>query len=322
MAKKQLAIDLGGTKIASAIFANNTIIARDYLLTLAQDGVNQVISRLIMSIERLLKESGTRSNQLESICIASAGIINMNKGIVTVSPNLPGWYNVPLRRKIKEHFDIETYLLNDASAAALGEYQLGAGKKSNILLYITVSTGIGGGLIINKELYLGSCGSAGEIGHMSIMENGPLCYCGNRGCLETLASGTAIAKEAKRLIKEGKKTIFNSIVQNKVESITAKKVSLAAKKGDVLSKKIVFKAATYLGIGVANVINLLNPDMIIIGGSVSKIGEPLLEPVRQQVLKQAFNLPAQAVSIVPSNLGDDASIIGAALFAQQHKDYH
>lgn len=320
MTKRQLVIDLGGTKIASAIFSNNTIIARDYLLTLAHKGVSQVISRLIMSIEHLLKETGLSLSQLESICIASAGIIDINKGIVTVSPNLPGWHNVPLRSKIKEHFGIETYLLNDASAAALGEYTLGAGKNNCNVIYITVSTGIGGGIIIRGELYLGACGSAGEIGHMSIKANGPWCFCGNRGCLETLASGTAIAREAIRLVREGKKTSLNRMVENKIENITAKEVSIAAQKGDALAKKVVLEAATYLGIGMANVANIFNPDMIIIGGSVSKMGELLFEPVRQQVLKRAFRLPAQAVSIVPSKLGDDVSLIGAAIFAQQQKN--
>jgi glucokinase len=319
MAKRLLVIDLGGTKIASAIFADNTIIARDHLLTLAHMGVSQVISRLIKSIEHLLKETGLRLSQLESICIASAGIVDMNKGIVTVSPNLPGWQNVPLRNKIKEHFGIETYLLNDASAAALGEYILGAGTNGSNIIYITVSTGIGGGIIINGDLYLGTCGSAGEIGHMSIKANGPRCYCGNKGCLETLASGTAIAREAISLVRSGEKTSLNGMVGNKIESITAKEVSIAAQNGDVLAKKVVLKAATYLGIGMANVVNIFNPDMIIIGGSVSKMGELLLGPVRHQVLRRAFGLSAQGVSIVPSKLGDDAGLIGAALFAQQRK---
>lgn len=317
MVKRQLVIDLGGTKIASAILSNNTIIARDYLLTLAYEGVSQVISRLIMSLEQLLKEAGLRLSQIESICIASAGIIDMNKGIVTVSPNLPDWYNVPIRSKIKEHFGIDTYLINDASAAALGEYTLGAGRNSSNIIYITVSTGIGGGVIINGELYLGASGGAGEIGHMSIKENGPLCYCGNRGCLETLASGTAIAREALKLMRKGRETSLSSMTENKIENITAKEVSIAAQQGDTLAKKVVLEAATYLGIGMANVVNIFNPDMIIIGGSVSKTGELLFGPVRQQVLKRAFRLPAQAVSIVPSKLGDDAGLIGAALFARQ-----
>ena len=319
MGKGQLVVDLGGTKIASAIISDNTIIARDYHLTLAHKGVSQVISRLIMSIERLLEKTGLSLSQLESICIASAGIIDMTKGIVTVSPNLPGWHNVPLRSKISKHFGIKTYLINDASAAALGEFMLGVGKNSSNVIYITVSTGIGGGIIIKGELYLGACGSAGEIGHMTIKANGPRCYCGNRGCLESLASGTAIAREAIRLIREGKKSSLAQIAGNNIANITAKEVSIAAHKGDALAKKVILRAATYLGIGMANVTNIFSPDMIIIGGSVSKMGELLFEPVRQQVLKRAFELPAQAVKIVPSTLGDDVGLFGAAFFAQEQQ---
>ena len=316
MAKRQAVIDLGGTKITSAILTNNSIMAKDYRLTLAHDGVSQVISRIIMSIDKLLKETDLNISQLESICIASAGIIDMAKGIVTVSPNLPGWHNIPLSSQIWEHFRVETYLINDASAAALGEYTFGAGKNNKNVIYITVGTGIGGGIIINGDLYLGSSGSAGEIGHMSIREDGPLCYCGNRGCLETLASGTAIARETIKLIKEGRKTTLNKMVDNKIQSITAKEVSKAAQEGDALAKKVVYKAANYLGIGIASVINIFNPDIIIIGGSVSKMGGLLFEPVKQQVFKQAFRLPAQIADIKPSKLGDDVSLIGAALFAQ------
>ena len=319
MVKRQLVIDLGGTKIASAIFSNNKIIARDHIFTLAHEGVSKVLSRLIISLENLLKKTNLNPSQIESICIASAGIIDMSKGIVTVSPNLSDWHDVPIRSKIEEHLGIDTYLLNDASAAALGEYTLGAGKNSNNVIYITVSTGIGGGIIINGELYLGTIGGAGEIGHMSIKENGPLCYCGNRGCLETLASGTAIAREAIRLVRKGGKTSLSSMTGNKIENVTAKEVSIAAHQGDTLAKEVVLKAANYLGIGMANVVNIFNPDMIIIGGSVSKIGELLFKPVRRQVIKRAFGLPMKTVSIVPSKLGDDAGLIGAAIFARQQK---
>lgn len=322
MKKTQLVVDLGGTKIFSAILVDDKIIARDYRPTLAHEGVSSVLSRLIASIKDLLEKAELSLARIEGICIASAGIIDMNEGIVTVSPNLPGWHDVPLRNKIEHHFGIKTYLLNDASAAALGEYTLGAGRKCSNVVYVTVSTGIGGGIIIGGHLYLGSSGSAGEIGHMTIKTNGPLCYCGNRGCLEIMASGTAIAKEAISLVKKGKLTSLNEMVGSQVDDITAKEVSIAAQNDDELARSIIFKAATYLGIGIANVINILNPEIVIIGGSVSKIGDLLFEPVRQQVLKLAFKLPVQKVHIVPSVLGDAAGLIGGALFIQQRNEKH
>ncbi|UCE97164.1 MAG: ROK family protein [Dehalococcoidia bacterium] len=320
MKKTQLVVDLGGTKISSAILINHRIIARDNRPTLAHEGVNSVITRLIASIEDLIEKVELDLARIEGICIASAGIIDMNEGIVTVSPNLPGWYNVPLRYKIDHHFGIKTYLINDASAAVLGEYTFGAGKKYSNVIYVTVSTGIGGGIIIGGHLYLGSSGSAGEIGHMTVKTNGPLCYCRNRGCLETLASGTAIAKEAISSVKKGKVTSLVEMVGGQVDSITAKEVSIAAQNGDELARRIISKAATYLGIGMANVINILNPEIIIIGGSVSKIGDLLFKPVKQQVLKLAFKLPAQKVRIVTSGLGDDAGLIGGALFTRQRNE--
>jgi glucokinase len=321
MDSRQLVLDLGGTKIASAILSDDSIIARDYHLTCADKGVTQVISRMVLSLKHLLEKTGLRLSQVESICIASAGIIDMERGVVTASPNLPGWHNVPLRDRIKESFGINTYLINDASAAALGEYTLGAGKNCSNLVYVTVGTGIGGGIIVNGELYLGACGSAGEVGHMTIKAGGPKCYCGNTGCLETFASGSAIAREARRLIGQGRASSITKMVGD-IDSITAREVSLAAHQGDALAKNIVFRAANDLGTGIANLTNIFNPDTIIIGGGVSKMGELLFGPVRRQVSRRAFRLPADTVRIVPSKLGDDAGLIGAAVFARKQKrDY-
>jgi glucokinase len=237
-----------------------------------------------------------------------------------VSPNLPGWHDIPLRDRIKERFGLDTFLVNDASAAALGEHRLGAGRGTVNLIYITVSTGIGGGIIIDGGLYLGSSGSAGEIGHMTIDANGPDCYCGNKGCLEVLASGTAIAREAKKSIAAGESSALTAMVAGKPEAITAKEVSLAAEGGDPLALKVVAEAANYLGVGMTNVVNIFNPDMVVIGGSVAKMGDRLLDPVRQVVAETAFGLSAKAVHIVPAGLGDDVGLLGAALYALEQKD--
>lgn len=315
-----LAIDLGGTKIASAIVSDTgKILARDYRLTLAGEGVEPVMGRIFQSVEQLLKESKTTPSQLDSISIASAGTIDSEQGLVSVSPNLPGWRDIPLRDRIKERFGLDTFLVNDASAAALGEHRLGAGRGTVNLIYITVSTGIGGGIIIDGGLYLGSSGSAGEIGHMTIDASGPECYCGNKGCLEVLASGTAIAREAKKSIAAGESSALTDMVAGKTEAITAREVSLAAQGGDPLALKVVAEAANYLGVGMTNVVNIFNPDMIVIGGSVAKMGDRLLEPVRQVVAETAFGLSAQAVQIVPAGLGDDVGILGAALYALEQK---
>ena len=295
------------------------MIAREYCLTLADEGPQSVINRILSAIDHLLSLRNIESSKLGSISIAAAGAIDFDRGVITSSPNLPGWHDIPLRDIVREKHGVNTFLINDANAAALGEYHFGAGKGVNNLIYLTVSTGIGGGIIINGRLYTGLCGSAGEIGHMTIDVNGPKCNCGNIGCLETLASGTAVAKEAIRRISQGEKSSLAEIVEGEIENITAEEVSLAAQGGDSLASEVILKAANYLGVGMVNLVNIFNPEMIIAGGGMAKMGDPLLNPARQVVRERAFSLSAQAVRIVPAQLGDDAGVLGAAIFALQQE---
>ena len=313
-----LAIDLGGTKIITAIISDQgQIMAREYCLTLAEEGPQSVIDRILLAIDHLLNLKNMDSSQLDSISMAAAGAIDFDQGLVTSSPHLPGWHNIPLRDMVKEKYGVNTFLINDASAAALGEHQFGAGKGVNNLIMLTVGTGIGGGIIINGQLYLGAGGSAGEIGHMTIDVNGPRCSCGNIGCLETLASGTAVAREAIRRISQGERSSLTEIVSGKLEDITAETVDVAAAGGDSLASEVISQAATYLGVGMVNLVNIFNPEMIIVGGGMAKMEDRLLNPARRVVRERAFRLPAQAVRIVPAQLGEDAGVIGAAVFARQ-----
>lgn len=313
-----LALDLGGTKIIAAIISNQgQVLAREYNPTLANEGPQAVVNRMLSVIDCLLSSRGIDSSQLHSISIAAAGAIDFDKGLVTLSPNLPGWCDIPLRDIVQGKYGVNTFLINDASAAALGEHCFGAGKGVDNLILLTLGTGIGGGIIINGKLYYGSSGSAGEIGHMTIDVNGPRCSCGNIGCLEMLASGTAVAREAIRRIRQGEGSSLTEIVGRKIGSITAEKVGMAAQGGDPLALEVILKAANYLGVGMANLVNIFNPEMIIVGGGMAKMGDLLLDPARQVVRERAFQLPAQAVSIVPAQLGNDAGVLGAAVFAFQ-----
>ena len=315
-----LAIDLGGTKIIAALISNKgQVLAREYHLTLADEGPRSVIKRILSAIDHLLGLRNIDPSQLDSISIAAAGAINPEKGLVTSSPNLPGWNNVPLRDTIRRKYKVNTFLINDANAAALGEHHFGAGKGVNNLVLLALGTGIGGGIIINGKLYSGSHGSAGEIGHMTIDINGPRCNCGNIGCLEVLASGTAVAKEAVRRIRQGERSSLTEIVEGKIENITAEKVSIAAQGGDSLASEVISSAAFYLGVGMVNLVNIFNPEMIIVGGGMAKMGDLLLNPAKQIVRERAFQSSAQAVRIVPAQLGDDAGVLGAAVFAFQQK---
>jgi len=313
-----LAVDLGGTKIIAAIVSNeHKIMAKKYRPTLADKGPQPVINRIFSTVDQLLGQRNIDLSQLEGISIAAAGAIDYDRGLITLSPNLRGWRDIPLRDIVKEKYGVTTFLINDASAAALGEYHFGAGKGVDNLIYLTVSTGIGGGIIIDGKLYSGSCGSAGEIGHMTIDVNGPKCNCANIGCLEMLASGTAVAREAVRRIKQGENSTLTEIVKGNIENITAEKVEVAARNGDSLASEVIAEAAAYLGVGLANLVNIFNPEMIIIGGGMAKAGDLLLNPTRQVVRERAFQVSAQAVCIVPAQLGEDSGILGAAIFAHQ-----
>ena len=310
-----LAIDLGGTKIITAIINNGQVIAEERCLTLADEGPQSVINRLLSSVGYILSLKNIEPSQLDSISLAAAGAIDLERGLVTSSPHLPDWHDVPLRDMVREKYRLNTFLLNDASAAALGEHRFGVGRGVNNLILLTVGTGIGGGIIINGRLYNGPCGSAGEMGHMTIDVNGLSCECGNIGCLETLASGTAMAREAKRRITQGERSSLVEIVAGKIEDITAEKIGVAARAGDSLALDIITEAGNYLGVGMVNLVNIFNPEMLIVGGGVAKIGELLLDPARQVVKERAFQISAQAVRIVLAQLGDEAGVLGAAVFA-------
>jgi len=325
-----LAIDLGGTKIAAALISpDNRVMAREHSPTLVAEGFQAVIGRVFAAIDRILSQANVDPAGLDSIAVAAAGAIDTNKGLITSSPNLPGWLcvplrnmvkgwlDIPLRNMVKKRYGVDSCLLNDANAAALAEHRLGAGRGTNNLIYLTVSTGIGGGIIVNNELYSGTSGCAGEIGHMTIDASGPECSCGNRGCLEVLASGTAVANEAKRRIKEGERSRLTDIVPGDPEGITAEKVATAAREGDRLAMDVISRAAGYLGVGMVNLVNIFNPEMIIVGGGLSKMGELLLGPARQVVKQRAVPLCAGAVRIVTAGLGDDAGLLGAAIYARQ-----
>jgi glucokinase len=312
-----LAVDLGGTKILTALVLDGRILVKDYSTTNARGGVSSVIKRINESIARVLKQCGQDCSQIYSISIAAAGAIDTRNGVVTLSPNLPDWRDVPLAKMIQEKYPLKTYLVHDAGAAALGEHGYGAGKGLENIIFLTVSTGIGGGIIINNKLYEGAAGAAGEVGHMTIDINGSKCPCGNTGCLENLASGTAMAREAVRLIKSGEKSSLIDMVKGKIDRITAKEILYAVNEQDSLAMSVVNRIAFNLGVGLVNLVNIFNPEMIVIGGGISNFGEYLLEPARRVVKERAFPFPAKMVKIVKAKLGEDAGVIGAEVYARQ-----
>jgi len=315
-----LTVDLGGTKImAAVVLPDGKLLLRNYCLTMADKGPEIVIDRIIFAVNETMARAQLKGSELIGLGIAAAGILDTKKGIVTTSPNLPHWYNVPLRDILTEKLDVITYIINDANAATLGEHRFGAGRGLDNMVYLTVSTGIGGGIIVDGELYSGADGCAGELGHMTIEVNGPQCHCGNFGCLEALASGWAVAKAAITRINSGEKSSIIELADGTLESISAEIVAEAARQGDRLAIDIVAEAANYLGVGLANLVNIFNPELIVIGGGLSKMGGMLLKPARKVLKERAFQLPADTVRVVRARLGSNAGIIGAAayVFAQQ-----
>ena len=311
-----LAIDIGGTKMMAAVITSEgRMLASDVCPTRADKGVSSIIERLFATIDELLGQDITEVSDPGGIGIACAGGIDTVMGMITQSPNLPGWHDVPLAEIVSERYKVDAYLINDASAAALGEHRFGAGKGINNLVMITLGTGIGGGIVINGELYLGAHGSAGEIGHMIIDVNGPPCACGSNGCLESFASGKALARSAINRIKQGEESSLSGMVEGRIDEITSEDVGAAAKDGDVLALDVFSRAAYYLGIGLVNLVNIFNPEMIVLGGGMVEQFDLLIEPARQIMSERAFKIAAQGVDIAAAQLGNDAGVYGAAAYA-------
>ena len=316
--KPAIAVDIGGTKyITAMVDGDGKVLCRRFDYTLASEGPRRVISRLVKSIHAVIRKSGISAAQLGGMGIAAAGLVDTGMGTVTESPNLPHWRNIRLRDILAAEFNMPVFLLNDASAAALGEYRFGSGRDLRNIIFMTVSTGIGGGIVVDGELYSGVDGCAGEIGHMIIQVNGSKCSCGRHGCLESLASGTAIANMAKERLRGWEESLLTEMVGGAIDEITAETVAKAAKKGDGLCCDIVNAAARFLGVGLGNLVNIFNPQMIIIGGGlVSGMGEMILRPARKSMREHAFKLPSKTVRVVRAGLGADAGMLGAAIYAQ------
>lgn len=310
MKKYVIGVDLGGTKISTAISTiEGNILANVVLPTKAEEGEVAVLGRIIQSIDEVIVGSSTSIDEVEAIGIGSPGPLDAKKGIIITTPNLP-FKDYNLVQPLKEKYDIPVYLDNDANAAAIGEYMFGAGKGKESIVYFTVSTGVGGGAVLDGKVYRGHTSNALEIGHTTVDPNGPRCNCGNLGCLEAMSSGTAIAKKGKEAVSTNVETSLK-----KYDTVTSYEVFKEAEAGDEVAKDIIDNALTYLGIGVANAIATFDPEMIIIGGGVSKAGDIVFDTVKKVVNKRCFKSMAESCEIVPAGLGSDAGVVGAVALA-------
>ena len=308
----RIGIDVGGTNVKIALVNDKgNIIYSNSIPTRAEMGYEYTINNMKEAISELIKETKSDKKSIEGIGFGFPGQIDYQKGIVRLAPNIPGWVEVPIAEIMEKEFGIPTRVDNDVRCAALGELNYGAGIGCENLICITVGTGIGSGLIINSKLVRGASNAAGEIGHIKLdMHGGPLCGCGDRGCLEAFASGPSIVAMAEEYIKGGKSTKYRELAN---PDITPYIVSEAAKQGDPVAKRIFTIVGEYIGIGLASVVNLLNPEKIIIGGGVAAAGDLLLNPIKENLIKRAMPIAGSAVEIVPAQLGNSAGVIGESL---------
>jgi predicted NBD/HSP70 family sugar kinase len=225
---------------------------------------------------------------------------------------MPGWDRFPIRSTLEDLWNVPVTLNNDANFGALGEWVYGAGRGEKNLAFIKVGSGIGAGLIINRQIFGGTTGSAGEIGHLTIVENGPLCTCGNHGCLEAFAGGRAIEIQAQKLVESGKRTLLSD---SNPKSITVRDVADAARRGDLAAQEILNRSGTFIGIAVAGLINLINPSVVIIGGGVAEVGDLLTAPIRKVVRERSLRASEHAVKITTAMLGRRSTLIGAMVQA-------
>jgi glucokinase len=318
--QKQYAIglDLGGTKILAALMDNNgTIMDQAEYRTPVEQGESAIWEQVKLSIDHILSENQTYKDQIRGVGVATAGVIDTKKSEIIQASNL-GLRHVPIGAWIEDYFGLPVRIGNDANVAALGEWLYGAGQGFQNLVYITVSTGIGAGIISEGQLITGVGDSAGEFGHISIEMEGPLCSCGNRGCLENYASGTALARLVEQRMNAGEQSEF---LQAYLPSITSKDIAQAAIAGDSLAIQAFEEIAYFLGIGVTNLIHILNPEVIIFGGGVMNAGQFLLPGIERTIKQRSIPMMGQQVFIAQSTLGSEAGIKGAAgLVFHYHKD--
>lgn len=294
--------DVGGTQIRVASYDIETLNSIKQKKIPTQSKNQLPVDRLIQSIQEI-KEDHT----VKAIAVAAPGFLDPNLGVVYEAPNIPGWENYPLMKILEDVFNVPVFLGNDANLAALGEWKFGAGIGHQNLLYLTISTGIGSGAIINNNLLLGHKGLAGEFGHVTVLPDGPICGCGKQGHIEAISSGTGIINFVKEQI-----TISRTTILSQLEEITGKDINEAAHLGDALAIEAYDRAGYYLGIAVANFLHMLNPSIVIFGGGVSSAGELLFEPMRKS-LKERLISPAYLDGLVftTSQLGDDVGLKGA-----------
>jgi glucokinase-like ROK family protein len=307
------AVDIGARHLSVALGNFSARILEEVETPFRVDkGPQECLQEADRILGKLLQKRGLLSANLAAIGVGVPGPVIADKGMVMAPPIMPGWDRFPIRATLESQWGTAVTLNNDAELGALGEWAYGAGRGEKNLAFIKVGSGIGAGLIINQQIYGGNTGSAGEIGHLTVDENGPLCACGNHGCLEAFAGGHAIASQARKLVASGKRTLLS---ENNLDFITARDVAEAARRGDLTAQEIIKRSGTFIGIAIAGLINLINPSTVIIGGGVAQVGDLFTGPIRQAVRERSLRASEHSVRITTAMLGRRSSLMGALVQA-------
>jgi glucokinase len=314
-----LAADVGGTTTRTALVdREGTVSHRRAFPTEARAGREQSTERLLSSLEQIIELAGP--NPPIGVGVSVAGATDPETGVLFGPPNLPGWDGYSLKPALEQGLSMNVSIANDGNLAALAELLYGAGRGLKNVIYMTVSTGIGGGIIIDGEPYGGARGFAGELGHIIIDRNGAVCNCGNSGCLEALCSGTAVARIARERLKGGESSMLLGMAGGEVEKVDAPAVAAAARAGDRLAATIMDEVSTNLGIGLVSIINAFDPDIIVVGGGMSQNLEMMMPRIVEQIDRHATGRRLGRVPVVRAELKDDASLVGAAALAFSRHD--
>ena len=309
-------VDLGGTNIVVGALPEDgsAHLAMRSEPTHAERGAEAVVDRMVAMIEQVIADTmdqtGASRRDFIGVGMGAPGPLDRERGVVVVAPNL-GWHNFPLRDAVAERVRLPTTLDNDANCATVGEWWCGAARGGRNVVGMTIGTGIGGGLILDGQLFHGASDVAGEIGHTTIDITGRYCRCGNYGCLEAYASGPAIALRAREALERDEVSMLRRMVDGNLDRLTAATVYEAANDGDALAREIVRDTATFLGAGIANLLNIFNPDVVVVAGGVTQAGDRLFEPLRAEVKRRAFRPAVERCRIVPGSLPGTAGVVGA-----------
>ena len=312
MANYYLGVDMGGTLIKIAIVDDKANVIEEAVVN---TDINANPKSVIENITEVFKKF-KHYNRVKTIGIGIAGDIDFRQGIVRMSPNLPKWNKVQLKRDIEKITGKIVYVDNDANTAAIGAYWLDIKAKADNMICVTLGTGVGGGIIINKKLFRGNNGTAGEIGHITVEPDGRKCNCGNYGCAETYIGVRHIVKETIDLLKTTKSKYILRLANNDIEQITPKLLSQAAEKGDLVAKKVWKGAGEKLGILLSDIIDFFNPDCIVLCGGISNAGDLIIKPAKEQIKKRAFKTAAKACKIVVSKYTSKLGVVGAAMLVK------